>query len=196
MLKHIPNILTISRIVMTCFFIYFLARFDLQSQVIALVIFGVACVTDFLDGFIARRCNVISDWGKVLDPLADKFLILSAFVMFAYQEMMPWWMVIVVAVREIGVTVLRFWLVSRGRVIAAVQSGKIKTVLQMMVITCVLLTLLCLRSPGMVAEAGSIVFMLNYGTFFLMLLMVFITMGSGIEFVYKNVIKKHEAEDC
>ena len=93
----------------------------------ALATFVVASVSDFLDGYIARHCNQVSDFGKFLDPLADKLLVIAAMVIFCEWGKMPAWAVMIVLTREFAVTGLRLVAVGKGTVIAAGMSGKIKT---------------------------------------------------------------------
>ena len=93
----------------------------------ALAVFIIASLTDFVDGYIARHYNQVSDFGKFLDPLADKLLVISAMLIFVQWGRMPAWMVMVVLAREFSVTGLRLVAVQGGRVIAAGWSGKIKT---------------------------------------------------------------------
>ena len=94
---------------------------------LSLVVFILASVTDFVDGYIARKYGQVSDFGKFLDPLADKLLVIAAMAMFCQWGMMPAWALMVVLTREFAVTGLRLVAVGKGVVIAAGQSGKIKT---------------------------------------------------------------------
>jgi CDP-diacylglycerol---glycerol-3-phosphate 3-phosphatidyltransferase len=94
----------------------------------------VASVTDFLDGELARRRNLITDFGKIADPIADKALTGSALVTLSALGELAWWVTIVILVRELAVTGLRFWVIRQG-VIAASRGGKIKTVLQIVAIS-------------------------------------------------------------
>jgi CDP-diacylglycerol--glycerol-3-phosphate 3-phosphatidyltransferase len=96
-------------------------------MILALVVFIVASLTDFVDGYIARHCNQVSDFGKFLDPLADKLLTIAAMVMFCEWGMMPGWALMLVLSREFAVTGLRLVAVGKGKVIAAGWSGKVKT---------------------------------------------------------------------
>ena len=94
---------------------------------LALAVFVIASLTDYVDGQIARRCNQVSDFGKFLDPLADKLLTIAAMTIFCQWGMMPAWALMIVLTREFAVTGLRLIAVGKGKVIAAGQSGKIKT---------------------------------------------------------------------
>lgn len=94
---------------------------------LALAVFIIASLTDYVDGQIARKCNQVSDFGKFLDPLADKLLTIAAMVMFCQWQMFPAWALMIVLTREFAVTGLRLVAVGKGVVIAAGQSGKIKT---------------------------------------------------------------------
>ena len=105
---------------------------------IALAVFTIASITDFVDGHIARRYNQVSDFGKFLDPLADKLLTIAAMVMFCEWGMMPGWALMLVLTREFAVTGLRLVAVGKGKVIAAGWSGKVKTA-STMVGLCVLM---------------------------------------------------------
>ena len=94
---------------------------------LSLVVFILASLTDYIDGQIARRCNQVSDFGKFLDPLADKLLTIAAMVMFCQWGAMPAWALMLVLTREFAVTGLRLVAVGKGKVIAAGWSGKVKT---------------------------------------------------------------------
>ena len=104
----------------------------------ALAVFILASVTDFVDGYIARHFNMITDFGKFMDPLADKMLVMAALLWFVEMNRLPAWALLIVVVREFAVTGLRLIAVERGRVIAAAWSGKVKTA-STMVCICVML---------------------------------------------------------
>nr|WP_274708147.1 CDP-diacylglycerol--glycerol-3-phosphate 3-phosphatidyltransferase [Arthrobacter sp. H16F315] len=131
-----PNILTMLRIVMVPFFVWFLLL-DAPGLVaqngvwrwIAGATFAVAIYTDKLDGDIARSRGLITDFGKIADPIADKLLIGSALVMLSLLQELPWWVTILILVREWGITALRFVVIRYG-VIPASRGGKLKTVTQ------------------------------------------------------------------
>ncbi|MEU5550903.1 MULTISPECIES: CDP-diacylglycerol--glycerol-3-phosphate 3-phosphatidyltransferase [unclassified Micromonospora] len=103
-------------------------------QTIACVIFVVASATDLVDGWIARRFSLVTAFGKVADPIADKALTGAALLLLSWYGQLPWWVTAVILARELGITALRFWVIRRG-VIAASRGGKVKTALQILAIT-------------------------------------------------------------
>ena len=133
---NLPNKLTMLRVILIPFFIFFLLT-DLCGQSgawIALAIFCVASLTDFLDGQIARRCNLVTNFGKFMDPLADKLLVCSALICFVEMELLPSWFVIIIIAREFIISGFRLVAADSGVVIAASWWGKFKTVSQMITI--------------------------------------------------------------
>ncbi|HJG86772.1 CDP-diacylglycerol--glycerol-3-phosphate 3-phosphatidyltransferase [Pseudoflavonifractor capillosus] len=121
------NKLTLSRVIMIPLFLVVLYLGFPFSQYVALAIFILASVTDFVDGYIARHYNQVTDFGKFMDPLADKLLVMAAMLWFVETGRFPAWALLIVIAREFAVTALRLIAVERGRVIAAAWSGKIKT---------------------------------------------------------------------
>jgi CDP-diacylglycerol---glycerol-3-phosphate 3-phosphatidyltransferase len=132
-LVNLPNGLTVLRLVLVPVFVVFLVADSTASRIVAFFVFGVASATDILDGQLARRCGTITDFGKIADPIADKALTGSALITLSVLGDLPWWVTAVILVREVGVTLLRFWVIRHG-VIAASRGGKIKTVLQIVAI--------------------------------------------------------------
>jgi CDP-diacylglycerol--glycerol-3-phosphate 3-phosphatidyltransferase len=133
---NIANLLTAVRLVLVPIFLLFLLAGDghqIKSRVIAFVIFAVAVLTDRLDGVLARNYHLETEFGKLADPIADKMLIGAALIGLSVLGDMPWWVTVVILVREIGITVLRFAVISRG-VIPASRGGKLKTLVQSMAI--------------------------------------------------------------
>ena len=131
---NLPNKLTMMRVIMVPFFMVFAAmshmgtlRFNATYALIAGILFAVASFTDFLDGYLARKNHLVTDFGKFMDPLADKMLVLSAMCFFIENGQMPGWAVAIVLFREFAVSGLRLIAVEQSRVIAAARSGKIKT---------------------------------------------------------------------
>lgn len=131
---NLPNALTVLRLILVPVFIYLKFQDLWSAQWWALAVFCVAAGTDQLDGKIARAYGLVTDFGRVADPIADKALTLSAFVILSIQGVLPWWFTILVAIRELGITVMRAFFLKRGIVVAASQSGKIKTFLQVLAI--------------------------------------------------------------
>jgi CDP-diacylglycerol--glycerol-3-phosphate 3-phosphatidyltransferase len=121
------------RLALVPVFVAFLAAGGTEWRILAFFVFGVASATDLLDGELARRSGMITDFGKIADPIADKALTGSALVTLSALGELSWWVTGVIIVREVGVTLLRFWVIRHG-VIPASRGGKIKTVLQMLAI--------------------------------------------------------------
>lgn len=141
---NLPNALTLGRLLLVPVFVVVgwvgYSRPDAGWQAWAALVFLVAAVTDFVDGELARRTGQVTSVGKILDPIADKALTGSALVLLSWFDMLPWWVTFVVLGREIGVTLLRFWVIRHG-VMAASRGGKLKTALQILAITLFLLPL-------------------------------------------------------
>ena len=137
---NLPNKLTVSRLILTAFFLMvMLGEFPFRFT-IALVLFIAASLTDLFDGIIARRRNLITDFGKLMDPLADKVLICSAFIAFIELGWMPAWMVVLIVARELAITGLRLLAASKNLVLSAERQGKNKTISQITAIIALLVT--------------------------------------------------------
>ena len=137
---NLPNKLTVSRLILTAFFLMALL-FDFPFHyTVALVLFVAASLTDLFDGIIARRRNLLTDFGKLMDPLADKVLICSAFIAFIELDWMPAWMVILIVARELAITGLRLLAASKNLVLAPERQGKNKTNSQITAIIALLVT--------------------------------------------------------
>jgi CDP-diacylglycerol--glycerol-3-phosphate 3-phosphatidyltransferase len=169
----VPNILTIARLVLVPVFVFLLIEPSQLMVKWALGIFIFASITDYLDGWVARKFNSVTDAGKLLDPLADKILVMSALVMLvglrSDVNATPWapaWMVVVILAREIWVTGLRAVAAASGRVMAAQAGGKWKSALQMIGIIALLMhypmrigpILVNFQAVGIMCLAVSIVF--------------------------------------
>ena len=139
---NLPNLLTLSRIGFAAVIVYLLLLNSLTGNVWAAVLFVVASITDFYDGYFAKKMNLISDFGKLMDPIADKVLLLSIFFVLAHIGIVTWWMVILIGLREFFVTVDRLLLMSKGQVVAAERLGKIKTVVQILTISMIFVYLI------------------------------------------------------
>ncbi len=185
---NLPNILTLSRIGFAVVLVYLLLLNSLTGHIWAAIFFAVASITDFYDGYLAKRNGLISDFGKIMDPIADKVLILSIFFVLAYMGMLVWWMVILIAFREIWITVDRLLSMRKGQVLAAERAGKIKTVFQIATISIILLYLILTQ-----ASIASNWFNPIQNSYLLvikifMIMTVFLTIGSGLIY-FQNKIR-------
>ncbi len=173
MQMNLPNKLTLMRVVLIPVFL--LVLFLMQepyNRYIATAIFVVASVTDFLDGYIARKYHMVSNFGKFMDPLADKLLVMAALVSMVAMEDLPAWVVIVILAREFAITGFRTLAMEANIVMAASWWGKIKTTTQMIMIILVLLQLPFAYMP-MIETV-------------LVWLAVLFTVVSGVDYIVKN----------
>ncbi len=168
---NLPNKLSLLRVALIPAVVALMIPYDPVLTRIALAVYAVAAFTDFLDGHIARKQNIVTDFGKFIDPVADKLLNLSAFVMLSHQGLLPAWVVVVILARELCVDGLRMVAVGQGRVIAAGKLGKIKTVSQVVTIIWLMLTL----QP--VSHIVSLI---------LILWVAVITLWSGVDYLIRN----------
>src|SRR4030042_1911643 len=130
-----PTVLTLSRIILIPVFLFTVY----QPPVFCSIVFTIASITDFLDGYLARRSDEITKFGIILDPIADKFLVISALIVLVDMERLPAWIAITIIVREFLVTGLRVVALSRDIIIPAEIGGKIKTTTQIAAIVCLIL---------------------------------------------------------
>ncbi len=185
---NLANKLTLLRVMLIPFFIisFYVPTLSYNSysfnhyqipyaNLLALVIFLLAAVTDFIDGYIARKYNMITDLGKFMDPLADKLLVTAALLMLLENTLIPAWVVFVILAREFIVTGFRMIASSKGKVIAAGWLGKAKTVVQFVMIAVLLLLNYPFESLGLPVDE------LLIGS------AVLLTVASGIEYIYKNM---------
>lgn len=171
---NLANKLTLSRIFMIPIFIIFLMQNTPTTMAIAGAIFIVASLTDFLDGYIARSRNLVTKFGKFMDPLADKLLVISAFICFVELQVIPSWIVILIVARELIISIFRAIAASEGIVIAAGKLGKYKTTTQMITII-----LLCFRNyPFQLVNIPMDIIFLYICTF--------LTVLSGVDYIIKN----------
>lgn len=205
---NLPNKLTIFRIILVPIIMLVYAFEPLRNQAvlypalsmsnfIILILFIVGSVTDFLDGNIARRKGVVTDFGKFLDPVADKLLVFTVLLILmdqcSYYELktgesyvlIEWWMIVILLTREFLVTALRLVAASKGKVLAAVWHGKLKTVLQMLTIIIALAGCAVVRVNG---EYNLLSNRMGYVVFvqILVYLMLVVTIFSGADYLIKN----------
>ena len=183
---NLPNTLTTTRIILTMAFVLTVIQNGVIPKILAALIFAVASLTDYLDGYYAKKHNLVSNFGKLMDPIADKFLILAAFFIFARMHVIALWMFAVIFFREIIVTVFRLIAVGKGEVLAAEKAGKYKTCSQMAVIGFILLFLI-LRESYVAARWPTEVF---YQWYFLIYCLMAVTMAltlvSGALYLWRN----------
>lgn len=135
---NLPNKLTISRFILTAGFLVVMFSEVPYHETYALVLFAAASLTDYFDGMLARKHNLITNFGILMDPLADKILVCSAFIAFVDRGWIPAWMAVIVVARELAITGLRLLAASKNLVLAAEGYGKHKTISQIVAIISVL----------------------------------------------------------
>lgn len=166
---NLPNKLTIARVIAVPFFI---VTYMFGMYAVAFVLFIAASFTDMLDGKIARKYHLVTNFGKIMDPLADKILVYSALCLFVESGVIPGWSLIIILAREFVIAGMRTVAASEGTVIAAAMSGKIKTVLQMIAVPVLILA----NIFPVLSQLGMIVFWAS----------LIMTVYSGIEYIAKN----------
>lgn len=184
---NIANKLTMLRIVLTFVFMFFLFAQGLWAKVISLAIFIFAALSDFFDGRIAQRNNMVTDFGKLMDPIADKILVLAAFAAFVQMQLIEAWMFVIIVSREILITSLRLFALNKGKVLSATRAGKHKTLSQMLVILSMLIFI--------VSKEVRLKFfdwnpawekLFRNGIYVLMLFTVGLTLYSGLSYLWEN----------
>ena len=176
---NLPNKLTLLRVCMIPFFVVFARMNTFWAQCVAVGIYALACVTDTLDGHIARSRNLITDFGKFMDPIADKLLVMSALVVLTAQGRMPDWVCILMLAREFLVSGFRLVAVENGRVIAAGPLGKLKTVFQM-IATIALMLLVPVAGDALLGPVGVTVANVR------MYIALVLTVVSGADYLIRN----------
>lgn len=144
---NLPNTLTILRIILVPFFIYFLFQEDMVYKLIAFALFSLASITDLIDGYLARKWKQETEFGKFLDPLADKVLVVGAFITFIIlNEQIEVWMVFLIILRDMLITSLRYIGVKLGKSIRTTMMGKVKTTFQMGAIILILIFFMVVKT--------------------------------------------------
>lgn len=179
-----PNKLTVLRIFLVPIFILFLINKSIYYNFLwAEIIFCIASITDHFDGKIARKNNQITDFGKFLDPLADKILVTSAFVCFIELGLIPSWAVVIILAREFIVTSMRLIAAGKGKVIAANIWGKLKTVSQM---TAIIFSIEILFLKENLELTGDVFYVLNSINIILIWISILMTIISGVVYIKEN----------
>lgn len=186
---NLPNFLSTLRMLLSLMVPPLLINDSLNVRIIGGVIFTIGAITDYLDGQLARRYGLITTYGKIVDPIADKMLTLGAFATLSYLGLFPWWILVPILLREIGITILRFYFLYHGDAVAAVKSGKQKTTLQITTI-CLFYVLLIFSehlAGSMQSTLAQIIRMVLTGAAWITLLGAFYqTVFSGIDFLRNN----------
>lgn len=169
---NLPNALTLLRLVLVPVFVYYLLgpnHESSSSRWLAAIVFLIASVTDLVDGWLARKYSLVTNFGKVVDPIADKALTGSALIGLSYLGQLPWWITSVILTREVGITLLRFWVIKRG-IIPASRGGKVKTGFQIVTIVAYLIPYGGLvHFVAVVSMTGAII----------------LTVGTGVDYLIK-----------
>ncbi len=185
---NLPNKITIARIALTFIFMIFLFSNGIVFKIAALVTFMIAALSDYLDGFIAKKYDLKSDFGRIMDPVADKVLTLAAFLAFVEMKLIPAWILVVIIMRELLVTSLRILALKNNEVLPAGVGGKHKTFSQMFSIVVILLFIIFKESGVEVFDFWNPSFEYWYRQviFILMLITVVFTVGSGVSYIVGN----------
>ena len=180
----VPNQLTILRIILTPIFLYFFLQNTMEYKLIGTIIFMFAAATDWYDGYVARKFNVITRWGQFMDPLADKILISAALCVFAYLGYIYWWMVIVIVVRDFFITFLRLFALHLGKSIVTSYFAKWKTMVQM---TAVIVLIIYLNFPNAdIYQLDSLPPSYTHWTSLTFLVVTVLTFATGIQYLIEN----------
>ncbi len=185
---NLPNKITLGRIALTFVFMITLFSKGLLFKSAALAIFVIAALTDYLDGYIARKYKITSDFGKIMDPVADKILTLAAFLAFVEMKLVPAWMVVIIIMRELIITSIRLVALKSKEVLAAGMAGKHKTISQMLSIF-IILVFIVIKEAGVETFGfwnASFEYWYKQLIFILMLITVILTMISGVSYLLGN----------
>lgn len=180
---NISNRITLLRIVLAFACIGFIAKYNLVSLVIAFILFLIASFTDFLDGYFARKYQLVSDLGKILDPIADKILILGVFLAFLDLKILNLWMFIAIMLREFIITGLRLYSLKRNIVLEAKWLGKHKTLSQIVGIIVIFITIILMK---LFPQNSWVLFSFNRVIPAMMWYIVLITLFSGVHYFWVN----------
>ncbi len=184
---NLANKLTMMRILLTFVFMIVFSRQGLLPKIFALVIFSAAALSDLFDGMIAKKNNMVTDFGRLMDPIADKILVLAAFAAFLEMQLIEAWMFVIIVSREILITSLRLFALNKGKILSAVRAGKHKTFFQMAVIFYILGFIVVKESVKTYSVWNPVwedYFRKSIGV--LMLFTVGLTLYSGVSYLWEN----------
>lgn len=198
---NIPNFISILRIILIPLFLYLVFIPEVETRIWALVVFSIASLTDLLDGWSARKLGQETDIGKFLDPLADKFLVISALVAFLFLDpLIPLWMVLIIVFRDLMLTFMRYLAIRKGTELKTTKFGKIKTAFQMISIIVIIMVLIFRSSRGIlptdpIMKLKEVYAVINsdhpdkwlvVGPYCLMAFVTLLTALSGIRYIITN----------
>jgi CDP-diacylglycerol--glycerol-3-phosphate 3-phosphatidyltransferase len=184
----LPNQLTILRIILSPVFLIFFLSDVIWMKQVSIAIYIVAALSDWYDGWLARKFNYITSWGKFWDPLADKILTFSAFIGFALVDLIPWWMVAIIVGRDVLITLLRVFANMESYNFTTSYYAKWKTMLQMLFLYYLLILYVALYSPEINSLYKELIpTLLNKELiYFVALFITLITLHSGILYIKRN----------
>ncbi len=187
-LLTLPNALTASRIVLAPIFFFLYISGDAAFQQLSLGVFFLAALTDWYDGVIARNSGLVTNFGKFLDPLADKVLTSLAFTAFAITGYIPWWTVVVIVTRDLVITVLRSIAESRNSPIVTSKFAQWKTFIQMLVLYYLLLFTVARSVPWLAADFSAEIgaALTPVAVYWLIVAVAALTVITGIQYFYDN----------
>lgn len=178
---NLPNALTVLRLLLVPVFIILGLQQSWPALWASFVVFAIAAITDRFDGKLARSWGQITDFGRIADPIADKALTLCGFGLLSYQGFLPWWLTILIAMRELGITAMRAFFLRRGVVVSANQAGKLKTFMQMVALGTLLIPWAHFVAMNE-ANEGWVVMLIRLGQIFAGIALA-LTLYSGVMYV-------------
>jgi len=184
----LPNQLTILRIILSPVFLYLFLSDIIWMKQVSIAVYIVAALSDWYDGWLARKFNYITSWGKFWDPLADKILTSAAFIGFAIVDLIPWWMVIIIVGRDVLITLLRVFADLKSYTFTTSYYAKWKTLIQMIFLYYLLILFVARYTPEINSVYGNLISSLLNAQliFFIALLITAVTFHSGILYVKRN----------
>ncbi len=184
----LPNQLTILRIILSPVFLYLFLSDIIWMKQVSIAVYIVAALSDWYDGWLARKFNYITSWGKFWDPLADKILTSAAFIGFAIVDLIPWWMVIIIVGRDVLITLLRAFADLKSYTFTTSYYAKWKTLLQMIFLYYLLILFVAQFTPEINSVYGNLISSLlnSQLIFFIALLITAVTFHSGVLYVKRN----------
>lgn len=198
---NLPNIISWLRIVIVPFFFYLLVWGGKGAVELACILYFIASASDFFDGWLARKYGEVSNFGKFLDPLADKILTTAAFIAFVILGIVELWMVIIIVLRDFGTTFLRIYLENRGKDFKTSLAAKWKTAFQMFFIALILMLLLLKETKGFTEKIlGTTIetinqFLYSDIIYYAMLVITVISVWTGIEYFFAKEEAKTAIEE-